>query len=117
MSAVWKGVVDRETVLNPGLGNCQFYFQPDTVYVVYARRAPAGGLITDMCTRTEVSKKSEREALGESYAPRAPREPPRHEVEWATTAVWGLLALALVVGILVRAGRGGGPHGVATSAD
>ncbi len=73
---VWKGVVSERVELFTSLGggDCGYPFKRGVEYVVYAKRAPSGRLVTSICSRTRpVSQAAEDlAALGPGIAPTAP---------------------------------------------
>jgi hypothetical protein len=55
----WKGVRTRSVTVLTGMTTCGFSFRPGESYLVYARRAPLGGirpLLTSICTRTATER-------------------------------------------------------------
>jgi hypothetical protein len=65
----WKGVRTRNATVLTGLNTCGYPFRQGETYLVYARRAPGGGirpLLTGICTRTaaERSAAADIRALG-----------------------------------------------------
>jgi hypothetical protein len=73
---VWKGELGEraEVFTGFGFGDCGYPFEAGAEYVVFARRATTGRLVTAVCTRTGLATEmgADFDALGPGRAP-APR--------------------------------------------
>lgn len=73
----WKGVRTRNVTVLTGFTTCGYPFRQGESYLVYARRAPVGGirpLLTSICTRTAAERDAAADirALGRPMYRRLP---------------------------------------------